>query len=434
MSEFVEVTSDHRTDSGAQMGKAAARVRGRGNGRGEVASTDLARRINRDSILELLRQRQPISRGELARTYGMQKSTVSAIVEQLITEGWIREGEAMKTRRGRRPTQLTLNDDLAMLVAVVHPRHAVIAAVNLNGHILTQQEINQGTEVRTSIRLLGDALACLRDSHTEKTFIGTGVCLPGRVHHETGRLIVAPNLRWADYDIRSALAERLGMTVELENDANACLLSELWFGHLDVVRNAVLLAITEGVGASLLADGQLVSGRRGLAGEFGHISVSPSGPLCACGRRGCWEVFASCAAAVGYYRESLPKAGEIDYQELSNMALAGDATARMAIERQAQAIGRGLRMVTAALAPHIILFAGAISQAWTLLEPILVQECTKSLLAGPAPRIICTGDGKRAQLLGAAAVVLQRHAQYYRTRSSGRGCNAQLAGRRLASS
>lgn len=430
MKESSKATPGGRTHSGAEIVGRAPRAKSSGDGRGEGASTELARKINRDVILELLRLRQPISRVDLARASGLQNSTVSSIVEQLMSEGWIREGEALKTPRGRRPTQLTLNDNLAMLVAVVHPRRAVIAAVDLNGQILTQLEIKQSSEVKASIGQLGDALAALRECHKERTFMGAGVCLPGRIHHETGRLIMAPNLHWADYDIRGDLAQRLEMTVELENDANACLLSELWFGHLDGVRNAVLLAITEGVGASLLADGQLVSGRRGLAGEFGHISVAPSGPRCGCGRRGCWEVFASCGAALGYYRAIAPKAGKIDYKELSRMALAGDRAACAAIEQQAQAIGKGLRMVTAALSPEIILFAGAISHAWTLLEPVIARECAASLLAGSMPRLACTGDGQRAHLLGAAAVVLQRHSQYYRSRSAGRGGNAQLAGKR----
>lgn len=430
MTEATRATPYSRMITGAAKGRPVAGARSSGDGRSEVASTELARKINRDIILELLRLRQPISRVDLARASGLQNSTVSSIVEQLMSEGWIREGEALKTPRGRRPTLLTLNDHLAMLVADVHPRRAVIAVVDLNGQILTQQEVKVGTEVKASITLLGESLAALRNRHSDRTFMGVGVCLPGRIHHETGRLVMAPNLHWADYDIRSALAQRLEMNVELENDANACLLSELWFGRLDGVSNAVLLAISEGVGASLLADGQLVSGRRGLAGEFGHISVAPFGPYCGCGRRGCWEVFASCGAALRYYDELAQKAGKLDYQELSRLALAGDSSACAAIERQAEAIGNGMRMVTAALSPEIILFAGDISHAWTLLAPAISRQCKQSLLAGMMPRIGCTGDGQKAHLLGAAAVVLQRHSQYYRSRPADQGPNAQLAGKR----
>jgi len=392
----------------------------------EGASTELTRKINRDVILELVRLRQPISRVGLSRASGLQNSTVSSIVEQLANEGWIREGTTLKTSRGRRPTQISLNDKLAMLVADVHPGRAILGVVDLNGQLLGRDEMKLSGRVERSAKELGEALKVLRDQHKDKVFMGAGVCVPGRVT-EAGRLVVAPNLDWHNYDIRPVLEKRLGIAVEIENDANACLLSELWFGHLDGVQNAVLLAISEGVGASLLADGHLISGRLGLAGEFGHISMDPAGPVCGCGRRGCWEVFASTRAALAVYREQVADAGEIDYRQLAERAVAGDQAALQALRRQGEAIGRGLRMVTAALSPKTILFAGDISYGWTVVLPFIEHECKKSLLAGECPRLTCTGDGLRAHLLGAAAVVLQRHSSYYRSRSSARAANTRLA-------
>ncbi len=416
------------TAAGAQSGSDTKDVQARQSG--VVASTELARRINRDVVLELIRLHQPISRVDLGRASGLQNSTVSSIVEQLDKEGWIFEGEALKTARGRRPTQISLNDNLAMLAADIRPGRAVVAAVDLNGQLFGHQDLKLAGAVELSVMQLGDALATLRARHTERSFIGVGVCLPGRIQAETGRLVLAPNLHWRDYGIRETLANRLGLAVELENDANACLLSELWFGHLDGIRNCVLLAISEGVGASLLADGHLISGRRGLAGEFGHICVDPQGPQCECGRRGCWEVFASTRAARADYRRIVPGADELTYLELCSLADIGDKAALAALNRQAEAIGRGLRMVIAALAPEIILFAGDISYGWDLMLPVIEVECQRAFLAGTCPRLSCTGDGQRAHLLGAAAVVLQRRTDYYRSRSAARASNAQHAIRR----
>lgn len=401
----------------SQLGETAAV--GGIKGRPEAASTELSRKINRDAVLELIRLRQPLSRVDLARASGLQNSTVSLIVEQLASEGWIREGETLKTARGRRPTQISLNGDLGMLVADVHPGRAIIGFVDLSGKLIAQEEIKLPATVKRSIQELGNALADLRSRNKARIFIGVGVCLPGRVS-AAGRLVMAPNLKWKDYDIRSVLAERLGLSVELENDANACLLSELWFGRLDGTRNAVLLAISEGVGASLLADGHLISGRLGLAGEFGHICVEPAGPLCGCGRRGCWEVFASTRATLEFFRSLDPDAEEIEYRELCQLAMESDEAAVQALRRQAQFIGRGLRMVTAALSPEVILFAGDISHGWPLLLPDIEREFKKNLLAGDLPGLACTGDGLRAHLLGAAAIVLQRHASYYLSRPAAR--------------
>jgi predicted NBD/HSP70 family sugar kinase len=382
----------------------------------EVASTELTREVNRDVILRLIRSLQPISRVDLARVSGLRNSTVSSLVEQLLQERWILEREAVKTARGRRPIQITLNDRLSILAADVHPGRANVAAIDLNGQILASSVVEMPADVEESVSALINALRALRAQFPDRPFEGAGVCLPGRVDTESARVMIAPNLRWREYDVRESLQKALGMQVELENDANGCLLAELWFGRLTGVRNAVLLAISEGVGASLLANGHLFEGRSGMAGEFGHLCFDPAGPKCGCGRRGCWEVFASSSATLARYLHG-KKAAKIDYPELCRRALSGDAKAREALEQQAEIVGRGLRMVNAALAPETILFSGDFALSWPIAYPILQAACQRNLLSGTCPRLTCTGDVGRAYLLGAAAVVLQRHTGYYRSRS-----------------
>ena len=384
----------------------------------DVASTELAREINRDLILQLVRAHQPIARVDLVRHSGLQNSTVSSIVEQLLAEGWIFEGEAVKTARGRRPTHISLNSRLAMLVADAHPGRANLAVVNLNGEIVSRETVILPRTPEEGVPALAEALLALRARHPDLTFEGAGICLPGRIDPASHRLLLAPNLRWHDFAIGETLQRHLGMPVELANDANACLLTELWFGHLDGVRNAVLLAISEGVGAAILADGQLISGHQGMAGEFGHICYDPQGPTCGCGRRGCWEVFASSTAALRTYAQNTGNAGPLRYADLVQRAGIGDAAALNAIQQQARAIGRGLRMVTATLSPEVISFAGEITLAWPHIEHILCEQCAGNLLVGDCPRLLSAGDGETAHLLGAAAVVLQRHSGYYRSRSA----------------
>ena len=380
----------------------------------EVASSELTRDINRDLILEHIRKHQPISRVELARLSGLQPSTVSSIVEQLKEERWIKEGGAVKTARGRWPTLLSLNDDLLILVADVRPTRAVLAVVDLNGHFLSRRLIPLARDVKKSIEAIAGGMQTLRAQHPNKIFEGVGLSIPGRVDPRTNRLVLVPNLPWVGYDVSGELSRRLGLRVEIENDANACLLSELWFGHVDGLRDVVLLAISEGVGAALLAEGRVVSGRNGLAGEFGHICVDATGPLCGCGKHGCWEMFASSRAALRYYAELRPDAGKLTMQELIALAMNKEEAALKALERQSQQIGKGLRMVTAALSPEAILFAGDITTFWDIAHKIIQHECGSGLLAGTAPKLLSTGDGELALLRGAAAVVLQRHSGYYR--------------------
>jgi predicted NBD/HSP70 family sugar kinase len=381
----------------------------------EVASNELTRDINRDLILEHVRISQPVSRMELARVSGLQPSTVSSIVEQLKQERWIKEGPTVKTARGRRPTMLSLNDDLLILVGDVRPTHAVLAVVDLNGHFLSRRTVPLASDVELSVDVIADAMNQLRWEHPGKVFEGVGLSVPGRVDPETNRLALVPNLQWKDYDVCGKLSEQLGLRVELENDANACLLSELWFGHLDGLRNVVLIAISEGVGAAVLAEGRLIGGRDGLAGEFGHICVDASGPTCGCGKTGCWEMFASSRAALRYYSELRPESDKLTMRELVNLAMNQDEAAIASLQRQSEQIGRGLRMVNAALSPEAILFAGDITLFWELAYKTIERECIGGLLTGTAPRLLSIGDGELALLRGAAAMVLQRHSGYYRS-------------------
>ncbi|MDR3735987.1 MAG: ROK family protein, partial [Acidobacteriaceae bacterium] len=213
---------------------------------------------------------------------------------------------------------------------------------------------------------------------------------------------------WPDFDLKKAIEKETGLAVRMENAATACLLAELLFGRLNGIRDAVLVTVSEGVGTGVFANGQVITGHHGMAGEFGHISLDPSGILCSCGRKGCWETVASCHAALRYYQELQPKAGAISFNELLNKAEEGDQSAVEALAKQAQHIGRGLGPIIAGLSPQMILVAGDITSAWHRFGPIIAKEVAALTLVGPPPQILATHDGDIARLRGAAALVFQR--------------------------
>jgi len=371
---------------------------------------------NRDLVLELLRRNQPISRVEIARRSGLQRSTVSSIVDGLIEEQWVREGSVVKTERGRRPTMLTMNEDLLLLVVDIRPTKAILAVVDLNGRFLDRAMVPIIADPKQGVSLIAEGMRNLQSHFPGKTWEGVGISLPGRVNKITQKLAWAPNLPWVGFDIRGTLQKALRMQVELENAANACLLSEMWFGHMEGIQNAVLITISEGVGAAAIVNGQLMEGAEGLAGELGHVPVSDSGPRCACGQVGCWEMFASSRAVLRYLQEERKsKSGAPTIQELLNLEASGDKAARAALNRQAEWIGRGLRIVTAGFNPELILFVGDITLRWDDVGPIINAELTKRLVGGAQPRIAILSDGEAARLRGAAAVLLQRHITFKRT-------------------
>jgi predicted NBD/HSP70 family sugar kinase len=373
-----------------------------------LASSEVARDINRDVILEVIRANQPISRAELARLSGLQRSTVSLIVSQLIEERWVRDGGTAHLPRGRRPTMVGLNDNLVMMVADIRPKLATVAIVDLNGRFLSRAQLPVTSDPEKTIAGIVESMLRMKANHAQRSFQGVGIALPGRIDSATQRLRFAPNLGWRDFDIKGAIEKGTGMAVEMDNAANACLLAETWFGGMDGVRNAVLVTISEGVGSGILSNGQLIYGEHGMAGEFGHITLDAQGPLCGCGARGCWEVYASSNAALRYYAESKPEVAARTIEDLLRLAGEEDPKAIAALTRQAEYVGLGLRTISAVLAPEVILIAGDIVSAWARLAPVIEKALSDASLAGIKPRLMPTHEAEIARLRGAAILVLQR--------------------------
>src|SRR3984885_4381900 len=337
----------------------------------ELASSENARDINRDIVLEIIRSQQPVARADLARSSGLQPSTISAIVEQLIEEKWVAEGAMARRPRGRPSTLLSLNDAMVILVADVRPNQAIVALVDLNGRFLAREAVPLVSEPARSVTKIVHCMQAMRAAHSDRSFEGIGISMPGRVDPDTQRLLLAPNLKWGDYDIKGAIEQQMQLQVELANAANACLLSELWSGRLDGIRNAVLITVSEGIGGGRIGKGEIINSRRGPASEVGPSPIDPTGPVCGCGQRGCWEVFASSTAALRYYAELRPESRALNIHELLRMAEEGDSKASAAISRQASYVGRGLRLITAALSPEVILITGDLTTSWSRFGPII---------------------------------------------------------------
>jgi len=390
----------------------------------QLASSETARQINRDIVLELIRANQPISRADLSRRSGLQRSTVSQIVEQLIREKWVCEGAVASAPRGRRPTMLELNDDLVVIAVDIHPKLATVATVDLKGRLLSRSQVPLTSDPAASTRLLTDCMLRMREALPRKSIEGIGISLPGRVDPATQRLIFAPNLHWPDFDLKKVIEKTMGLPVKMENAATACLLAELTFRRIDGIRDVVLVTVSEGVGTGVFANGQLISGNRGMAGEFGHVPIDPSGLLCSCGRKGCWETFASCRAALRYYKELQPQGRTITFHELLNMAEEGDKSAAQALAKQALYIGRGLQLIIAGLSPSLILVAGDITSAWHRFGPAIENEAAKLMLGEALPRILPTHEGEIARLRGAAALVFQRGAVRVQLLDADRGAGS----------
>ena len=394
----------------------------------QVATSETARDINRRIILNLIRTRQPISRADLARYSGLQRSTVSAISEQLLAEQWITQGALAHTARGRKPRFLHLNSERAGIIGVdIRPHLTTLAFADLNARFIAQDSLPTHSDPKVFLDRLIGRIQNLRDSHPNIFCEGIGVGLPGRVDRKTQRLVFAPNLGWREVDIKRSraieikapLEEATGLPVEVDNAANACALFEAWYGkHSDDVHDLIALTVSEGIGTGIIINGQLNFGPTGMAGEFGHVSLSEDGPQCCCGNRGCWEVYASNTAAVNYYaqagnnsrnhrRQSGGAVPTID--DLLSLYRVGDSKAIETIDRMAHYLGVGIAMLMTGFAPDLIVVAGEVTRAWERMGPVIERVVRDKCPRANTTRITPLDEHAHPRLRGAIALILQKH-------------------------
>ncbi|HZY62250.1 MAG TPA: ROK family transcriptional regulator, partial [Edaphobacter sp.] len=373
------------------------------------ASNKTPRRINRNLLFNFIRTRPSVSRADLARLSGLQRSTVSLIVEELIADRWVLEGATGRLPRGRRPTMIKLNDHRAVIALDIHPSRTTVAVADLGGKIVAQNVIVLPADAGKALTAIVSAIRKLIAAHKEKSFDGIGICLPGRTDLHLQKLIFAPNLKWPVVSIKSRIQRSTGLRVEMDNVANACALSEVWFGDSDGMHDLVVVNISEGIGTGIFANGQLLRGDNGMAGEFGHVQIDPEGPLCACGNRGCWETLASNRAALRYYSELNPSTSVDSFDVLLKLAQTGDKKAISALEKMAFQLGRGIRMITSALAPNEIVIVGDVTAAWHTFGPIVEAELKKHSLS-KLPVLRPAYDGSAARLRSAVALVMNEGA------------------------
>lgn len=377
-----------------------------------LATSETARQINRRIALNFIRRYQPMSRADLARRSGLQRSTISAIVDQLIEEGWVTEGAVGRAPRGRRPRNLHLNVERAGILGVeLRPETTTVGLANVDAQFIGQTNFPTASSPEQFASDLAAATLELRRAHPGVLCEGMGLSLPGRVD-AAGRLVFAPNLGWQQVELTQMIESAVGLPVNVENAANACALAELWFGrHPENVLDIVAVTVSEGIGVGLLLNGQLVRGAGSMAGEFGHTSVDPDGPLCRCGRRGCWERYASNSAALRHYAELVghPLHDGHGIEDLARLAGSGDRAAGMAIDRMARYLGNGLANLATGLAPDVIAIVGEVTSFWHRVGPIVNDVLAARTLPNSASRVIPTDPAAQPRLRGAVTLVVQQH-------------------------
>ncbi len=386
----------------------------------QVATNETVRDINSRIMLNLVRKHQPVSRADLTRYSGLQRSTVSAITERLISEHWLKEGAVGDLPRGRKPTFLHLNAERCGVIGVdIQPAVTNLAVASMDRRFLAQESMSTAKDPDEFIARLSHRILDLIRAYPKNSYEGIGVSLPGRIDISSQRMIFAPNLGWSELDLKTPLERATGLPVELENAANACALAELWSGrHGEGVHNLVAVTVSEGIGIGMILNGQLIRGSTGVSGEFGHVALVADGPQCRCGNRGCWETLASNSAAVRYYIESTSDrksdgshsaTAMVLFGEILRLAEQGDVKACKALDQMAHYLGMGIAMLVSGLAPDVLVVVGEVTRAWDRVGPIVNEVVQHRSFTHAATRILPTNSEAQPRLWGTIALILQKH-------------------------
>ena len=355
----------------------------------------LVKRINRSVLLRLLRAQPGLSRARLSQHSGLTKSTVSALVRELLAEHWLSEASAPVAQdgMGRPSTPLHINADVRVLIGVeIGVRQMRLVQVSLTGEVLASAgQPLASTQARPvcaqAAQMVRQAWLALTRNHLQLS--GVGVCLPGAIDEGSGVVQFAPNLGWRDVKFLAMLTRALAqaglpeMGIHLHNDADAAALGEYEFAGGESEDPLIFVNCDVGLGAGIVLNDRLFTGARGMAGEIGHSIMQVDGVLCSCGRRGCAETFIGARA--------------LDTAE--------------GVERAARYLGVLIQNLDVMFNPRVVVVGGqSCSTHADLLEGAARSVQAYARSAGvPAPVVRGARYGLLAAAVGAAAVALHRY-------------------------
>lgn len=370
---------------------------------------------NRERVVGALRERGRISQADIARLTGLSRTTVHTLVSEMKDAGVVREVEAgVPDSRGGRPAVLLVLRDSSLAVVGIDfgHSHVGVAVADIGHNVLAERkcDLDVSNDARAAldaaVRMVGEMLAEARME--PKSLIGAGIGIPGpvdRARGAAGSATILPG--WTGLQIRTEMQERLGVPVEIENDANLGALAELTWGAGRECSNFVYVKAATGIGAGIVIDGKLVRGASGTAGEIGHTTLDEAGALCYCGNRGCLETVASGPAII---RLVGPLDGEVpSLARIVELAVAGDVRCQRAIADAGHEIGVAIAGLCNLINPERVVIGGLLSRTGeVLLHPMresirrhVVQAAAETLDVRPAVLV------ERAELLGSLALALQ---------------------------
>ena len=386
-----------------------------------AAGKKTIKEINQKLILNLIREQQPISRVEISKQTKLQRSTVTNITNRLLQHKWIYQGESGRYGGGRRPKNLYLNPERFHAVGVeVGKDETTLALADLNGKLLGREYMKTKVDDSRFFARLAEKIQRFSEQTRSQTGIevaDVGVGLPGYLEKTTGKIIAAENFGWMNVPAGEHLRKRLNVPVYFENNAKLAAFAEIWFGESQNggLRNFVYVTTRDGLGTSIILNGEIYNGARDGAAEFGHFSLFPDGERCVCGNYGCWEMYASDMATVKRYLQSLNGSEtplrnptQISIHEVIERAHGGEEAACKALQSTAKYLGLGITNLVFGLNPEMVIVGDELVYAWDIIGEIIHSTVHSRVphYYSEGLRITSASVKEMPSLLGAIALVL----------------------------
>jgi glucokinase-like ROK family protein len=393
-----------------------------------TADQALVRELNLSLVLRFIHNEAPVSRSQIAQATGLNKSTVSSLVDDLMRRHLVHETGMNSVGTGRPATLLEINPCAGGIIGIeLGVDFFALVLTDFTGNILWRRlEETDSSEAQEKIipkilELTDEAIEVCKDH--DLYLLGLGLSVPGTADAEKGILIFAPNLQWRNVPFRKIFFEHIGLNIYVENDANAAAVAEHLFGVARKCDDFIFVVVSIGIGGGLFLNGNLYRGRYGFAGEIGHspIVAEPYQNPCHCGNLGCWETYANQHSVIQRVQRRLENNRESIISNLmveqgtpltipiiKQAAEKGDQEALEALAETGTALGLGFASLIDIFNPDKIILGGSLSIVGKYLLPSIKDTATKHSLSDVSPKadISLSGFGTDAILVGAISIVV----------------------------
>ena len=391
-----------------------------------TADQNLVRKYNSAVVLNTIRHRAPLSRAEVAKFTGLNRSTVSQIINLLLEGQLVQETVLQSDRIGRPGLLLELNPRGGFAVGIeIGVDFISLVVTDFIANILWQQRVKSdpGESLETFLdrayKMTEEGLKIGNDLNLRPLGIGLGI--PGLVDLRHGELKFAPNLGWENVPICQLWSKRFNLPIFVDNEAKAAAMGEYYFGVARGQNNFIFLNAGVGLGAGIMIDGKLFRGSHGYASEVGHMIMDPQGELCGCGKRGCWETQVGPRAVIRRFKETMAKGipssmpyaannetDNITFESIANAALNGDDAAIIAMKEVGEKLGFGIANLVNSFNPQMVILGGELNYASKIMLPVIKEVVAANALKLESQDLVIAASmhGRDACVMGAVALVL----------------------------